>query len=154
MRRRPSARLLLLDPLGRVLLFRFSHQRGPLAGQTYWATPGGGVEEGETFEEAAIRELGEETGLHVDVIGPEAGRQEFVLQLPDGEYVIAEERFFFVRTENTALTRDSWTALEREIMTDHRWWSTDELACTSDTVWPADLATMLAAAPTRSKPRA
>jgi 8-oxo-dGTP pyrophosphatase MutT (NUDIX family) len=53
-----------------VLLFRFSYKRGALAGRTYWATPGGGLEEGDTFEQAAIRELKEETGLHVDTIGP------------------------------------------------------------------------------------
>jgi len=57
MRRRPSARLLITDPTGRVLLFRFVHQRGALAGQSYWATPGGAVEEGETFAQAAVREL-------------------------------------------------------------------------------------------------
>ncbi|MCB8823282.1 NUDIX domain-containing protein [Microvirga rosea] len=152
MRRRPSARVLVLDPLGRVLLFRFSHDRGPLAGQTYWATPGGGVEDGETFEEAAIRELREETGLHVDPVGPEAGQREFVMQLPDGDHVIAEERFF-AETQNTALTRDSWTALEREVMTEHRWWSIDELASTSDTVWPINLTSMLAAGPAWHKPR-
>jgi hypothetical protein len=58
-RRRPSARLLITDPAGRVLLFRFVYQRGALAGQSYWATPGGAVEEGETFAQAAVRELQE-----------------------------------------------------------------------------------------------
>jgi NUDIX domain len=57
MRHRPSARLLILDGAGKILLFRFVHKKGALAGQDYWATPGGGVEEGETFEQAAIREL-------------------------------------------------------------------------------------------------
>src|SRR6516162_886084 len=50
MRRRRSARLLIVVPAGRVLLFRFVFKNGALAGEDYWATPGGGVEEGETFE--------------------------------------------------------------------------------------------------------
>jgi len=67
MRRRPSSRLLLLNPDGVVILFRFVHKEDALAGLSYWATPGGGLEDGETFEETAIRELFEETGIrHVD----------------------------------------------------------------------------------------
>ena len=86
MRRRPSARLLIIDDAGRVLLFRFVHHEGALAGQDYWATPGGGVEEGETFEQAAIRELEEGTGIRAENVGPEVAQREFALQLPDGEH--------------------------------------------------------------------
>ena len=69
----------------------------PLAGQVYWATPGGGVEEGETYEAAAVRELQEETGLVVEDVGPEIWRQEVIFQTPDGEYRLFEERYFRVR---------------------------------------------------------
>ena len=143
MRRRPSARLLVLDNAGRVLLFRFVHTEGALAGQDYWATPGGGVEEGETFEQAAIRELEEETGIQVASVGLQVGQREFVLQLPDGEHVVADERFFVVRTSNASLSRDGWTVREAQVMADHRWWSHHDLAQTSVTIWPENLLTMI-----------
>jgi 8-oxo-dGTP diphosphatase len=149
MRSRRSARLLVTDRSGRVLLFRFVFKHGALAGQDYWATPGGGVEDGETFEQAAIRELEEETGIQVRDVGPEVGRREFVLQLPDGERVMADERYFLVRSEGAALSRVGWTALEAEVMVDHRWWSADELEQTSDTVWPENLLAILSVATTR-----
>ena len=73
MRTRPSARLLVLDPAGRILLFRFVHRRAARAGEDYGATPGGAVADGETFEQAAIRELAEVTGIRVEDIGPAVG---------------------------------------------------------------------------------
>ncbi len=78
---RPSSRLLVLDPQGRLLLFRFVHRSGALAGQDYWATPGGGLEANETFETAAILELKEETGIVIDDPGAQVARRECVLQL-------------------------------------------------------------------------
>lgn len=145
LRRRPSARLLVLDPDLNLLLFRFVHKDGPMAGADFWATPGGGVEPGEPFAEAAIRELREETGIVVTDVGSSVAQREFELQLPDGERVWAQEQFFVVRVADRALTRDAWTALEREVMVNHRWWSAAELAATTVTVWPENLTDMLRA---------
>jgi 8-oxo-dGTP pyrophosphatase MutT (NUDIX family) len=143
MRRRLSARLLILNDAGRLLLFRFVHKTGPLAGQDFWATPGGGVEDGESLEET---ELEEETGLRRTSVGPEVARREVAIQLPDGEHVVSDERYFLVRITDDTLSWANWTALEREVMVAHRWWSRDELARTEATVWPENLAQMLAAA--------
>jgi 8-oxo-dGTP pyrophosphatase MutT (NUDIX family) len=145
MRRRLSARFLILDQAGRILLFRFVYKRGPLAGQDFWGTPGGGVEDGETLEQAALRELVEETGLRRDSIGPEVARREVALQLPDGERVVQDERFFVIRVTDNALSKDDWTDLEREVMVEHRWWSLDELSQTEATVWPENLRAMIEA---------
>jgi 8-oxo-dGTP pyrophosphatase MutT (NUDIX family) len=146
MRRRLSARLLILNEAGRLLLFRFVHKTGPLAGQDFWATPGGGVEDDESLEQAAVRELEEETGLQRSDVGPEIARHEVALQLPDGEHVVSDERYFLVRVTGDTLSRDNWTAFEREVMVDHRWWSREELARTKATVWPERLLEMLGAA--------
>jgi 8-oxo-dGTP diphosphatase len=96
---------LIIEPAGRVLLFRFVFKKGALAGEDYWATPGGGVEEGETFEQAAIRELRKETGIRVESVGPQVGQREFVLQLSDGEHVVADERISTSRSSGSTRPR-------------------------------------------------
>ena len=144
MRRRPSSRLLIIDRNNRVLLFRFMFNRGPLAGQNYWATPGGALEAGESFADAARRELFEETGILRDAVGQQVAEREFAFQLHDGEYVMAEERFFLVRVTDQSLSRDHWTPIEIEVMTDHRWWSVEELTSTSEAVFPETLVAILA----------
>jgi 8-oxo-dGTP diphosphatase len=143
LRSRPASRSLLLDPSDRVLLFRFVHKDGALAGKTYWATPGGGVDDGESFEQAAIRELWEETGLRVESVGAAIAQRMFVLQLTTGEHVMADERFFVVRTDREAISSEQWTELELEVMAEHRWWSQAELAETDERVFPENLLEML-----------
>ncbi len=139
MRARPSARLLVVDLEGRVLLFRFA----PAEGAAFWATPGGELEPGETFAAAAIRELREETGLAVHNPGPEVARRQCALPMPSGETAWADERFFLIRIEAFDPGRDGWTDVEREVMTEHRWWTREALRATTDQVWPEDLAAML-----------
>lgn len=43
MRVRKSARVLLINKNLEILLFKFCHTTDALAGQSYWATVGGGV---------------------------------------------------------------------------------------------------------------
>ncbi|MGN8111295.1 NUDIX hydrolase [Paraburkholderia sp. 22098] len=137
------ARLLITTPKRRVLLFRFVHKSGALAGKAYWATPGGGVEYGESFADAAIRELREETGICKAQVSQPVGRREVPLQLPDGERVLAVEQYFVVDTDTESISRDRWTAEEMEVMADHKWWSHEELSSTTETIYPEGLVEML-----------
>jgi 8-oxo-dGTP pyrophosphatase MutT (NUDIX family) len=144
MRYRPAARLLVFDKAGRVLLFKFEFKRGALAGQAFWATPGGAVDEGESFEQAAIRELAEETGLQISDPGPQVSKREAVFLSPAGDTITADERFFVVRTDDAELSTDNWTPLEREVMVEHRWWSAEDIRHSTEQIWPESLAEMIA----------
>jgi 8-oxo-dGTP diphosphatase len=64
---------------GEVLLVK--RGRAPFAG--FWSFPGGGVELGERLEEAARREVREETGIEI-VILRQIDRAEIVLRDGDG----------------------------------------------------------------------
>lgn len=131
---RPAARILLLDPADRILLFRFTPDDRP----PFWVTPGGAVDPGESYEEAARRELAEETGLVADCGAVVAQRMSEFLTL-EGVPVSADERFFVVRTENTHVDPAGHTPLERQVMREWRWFTRAEIAAHAETIYPEDL---------------
>lgn len=143
LRYRPTSRLLVVDTNNRVLLlhFRFTTRSGEL--KLFWATPGGGLEGSESFEDAANRELVEETGI-VANIGPQVAQRDSVYQLPDGETVRADERFYLVRTDRATVCTRGQSALEQRVITAHRWWAAEELATSRELIYPEDLVRILA----------
>lgn len=144
---RNAVRVLLLDLSDRVLLFLDSDPG--LTGSTWWMTPGGGIDPGETESQAAVRELREETGLKIaesDLIGPIATRT--VHHGYSDKITHQHEVFYVVRTERFRLDLSGHTVDEQLTVLDHRWWTLDELAGTSETVWPGGIVKLLELDPT------
>lgn len=139
--RRNAARVILLDEAGRVLLFRGGDPHRPEAG-TWWFTPGGGLDDGETVEQAARREVREETGLVITDLGPVVLERRVEFEV-EGQRFDQEEVFFRVSVAGFDVDNREWTDLERRLMLEHRWWARDELAATTDTVYPEGLADLL-----------
>ena len=81
---------IVRDDRGRLLLVR----RGHAPDEGRWSLPGGRVEDGETSQDAAVREVLEETGLRVVVTGV-AGYVE--LPAPGGGLYEVED--YYARVE-------------------------------------------------------
>ena len=147
MRIRRTVRVVVVDEHGRVLLIRCEDvvALDPLRpGLTsYWGLVGGGVEEGETFEEAAVRELWEETGLRAEVVGPWLWTWQRPLHFPD-ETVLFDQRYFLVRVRDATVSVANLLPDERDVYQGHRWWTLADLRATHEVVLPEGLADLLA----------
>jgi len=134
---RDVARVILVDQHGAILLLNGFDPADPSAGG-WWFTPGGGVEAGEDFETAAIRELAEETGYQADCVLPLPGERAARFDF-DGRVWEQRERYFAARTERFEPADAGWTSVERRSLLGARWWSLDDLRATTETYFPEAL---------------
>lgn len=78
----PGSAIIVLNKEQEILL--------QLRSDTYdWGIPGGGMEIGDSFEETAIKELYEETGLtanHLEIVGIASGK-ELYYKYPNGDEI-------------------------------------------------------------------
>jgi 8-oxo-dGTP pyrophosphatase MutT (NUDIX family) len=143
---RDAVRVVLSDAGGRVLLFHaVTSDVGPAG---WWELPGGGIDDGESYADAAVREVREETGLLLDpaTLGPPSWRRDSTwrsrgLRRLQHEVVVVAR----VPGHRPAIRADGRTAYELEIYVDVRWWEVDDILASTDRFYPGRLPELLPA---------
>jgi ADP-ribose pyrophosphatase YjhB (NUDIX family) len=138
---RHAGRVIVLDPAGRVLLFRYDNE--PPNGR-HWNTPGGGLEPGEDYHAGAQRELFEETGWADVPVLPAEVHQRIVTMEHSGRLVRQHERFFLARVPVGQRPLGEVAAMHvSDGIRASRWWTLAELDSTDEKVWPERLAALV-----------
>ena len=138
--RRRSARVVVIDDTDRMLLLCGGDPARPQ--YAIWHTPGGGIDPGETPQQAARRELREEVGLQLDELGPVVWHRRLQFSF-DGVLYDQHEVYFHVRVVGHDVDPSGQEPTERRYLTGHAWWGADEIRACTDLVAPPDLADRL-----------
>lgn len=140
--RRRSARILLVDGKDRVLLLKARPDPAFKDKEWSWLTPGGGVAEGESLAQAAVREAREEVGLEItvgDLVGPVAYGAGPVAWVSG----IFRDDYFLVRVDGHEVDTSAMEEFEAGNHLGERWWTAEELESTAEAVVPFGLAGLL-----------
>jgi 8-oxo-dGTP pyrophosphatase MutT (NUDIX family) len=138
---RCAARVILIGPGARTLLFRGGDPDRPHDG-TWWFTPGGGVEDGESTEEAARRELWEETSQSDVEWGGLVARRQTVFDFLGATYRSIED-FYVAYTSVLDVKPSAFNDVEWESIEEHRWLDVTSIRRLSEPVYPPQIASVL-----------
>jgi len=138
---RATSRVLLIDPNGAVLMFLQYGKDHAVSPR--WITPGGGVDPGESHDQAAIREVFEETGLALETVPAAFLDEDFAPDPRWHPYQRGHWAWYDVRVDRFEPMRDGWTDEERADVVEWRWMTADELAAEAYDVEPETLPMML-----------
>jgi 8-oxo-dGTP pyrophosphatase MutT (NUDIX family) len=142
---RNAVRLVVLDPVERVLLLHVRDLSNPEFG-TAWELPGGGIEAGETFIQAAIRELREETGFEISPECIDVPRwRRRVSYVYRGTRWLQQEMVALVRPVDVPqiVQGSHRVGAEKEDVLNARWWPVQEIVTSEERFYPRSLPTLL-----------
>ena len=137
---RRVVRAVMMTPDQRVLLMRVQE---PVSGTEFWVTPGGGLEPGESDEDALRREVAEETGATRISPGKQVWTRRCEFTWDNREYS-QKEYFYQVRTDPFEPVMDGNPAPgEASAFREFRWWSVDAIGRSEETFSPRQLHSLL-----------
>lgn len=136
-RERRAVRAIVITPEHDVLLLRI---RPPGRSDSFWITPGGGLEPGETDHSGLRRELLEELGLRAFEIGPLVWLRQDTFRWA-GKRIRQSERYYIVQVERFVPAMSD--QVEAQVVQEIRWWSMRELGSATEPVTPLALATIV-----------
>ena len=141
-RTRFAARAVVIDDLGRTLLFRARMPGADESARIFWITPGGGIEEGEDEITAVRREVFEETGLVDFAVGPPVWTRDHTFRWGDG-MLRQVEVYYLIRVAAFEVSIEHHQQEELTFLTAHRWFSLDEIREHQERFVPANFADLL-----------
>ena len=149
---RKSSRAIVLNKDNQIFLFQYKFDY--LADKkAIWITPGGSLEEGESFEDALKRELFEELGVQITESCPEVYYRNPIYTLKNGEKIQSVEKFFLVIVAERTFSFVNWTESEKKRMLTGKWWSVEEIQQSEDEFFSKDIIRILTEISNKQIPR-